>query len=152
MEAIQSFMEHAQRGECWLFLVDELFNGTNTIERLAAGRAVLESLGKSSQVLVTTHDIELQEDLASHYDLYCFQEHPDVEGYFDYRLCRGRTTQRNAILLLERRGFPADIVVSALAYSEHYARMTASADGAQSMTHSAGDATDPADPTSSHDP
>ncbi len=149
MEAIQSFMEHAQRGECRLFLVDELFSGTNTIERLAAGRAVLESLGKSSQVLVTTHDIELQEDLAPHYDLYYFQEHPDVEGYFDYRLRRGRTTQRNAIRLLERRGFPADIVASALAYSEHYARMTGSVDGAQCMSHSAGDASDP---TSSQNP
>lgn len=143
LEAIHAFIEHAWRGECRLFLVDELFNGTNTIERLAAGRAVLESLGDNSQVLATTHDVELQEDLVSRYDLYYFQEDPDVEGYFDYRLRRGRTSQRNAIRLLERKGFPADIVADAMAHSEHYARLTAGVGGTQVTTRAAGSATDP---------
>lgn len=123
LEAIRNFIVKAGRGECGLFLVDELFNGTNTIERLAAGRVILESLADQSLVLATTHDVELQEDLESRYDLYYFQEDPDVEGYFDYRLCRGRSSRRNAIRLLKREGFPDDIVLGALAYSEHYARL-----------------------------
>jgi hypothetical protein len=123
MEAIQGFIESAKQGRCQLFLVDELFNGTNTVERLAAGRAVLESLGAHAQALVTTHDVELQDDVAHLYDLYYFQEDPDVEGFFDYRLRPGRTTRRNAIRLLARHGFPADVVDKALEYTERYARL-----------------------------
>jgi hypothetical protein len=123
MEAIQGFIESAKQGRCRLFLIDELFNGTNTVERLAAGRAVLESLGANAQALVTTHDVELQDDVAHLYDLYYFQEDPEVEGFFDYRLRPGRTTRRNAIRLLARHGFPADVVDKALEYSGHYASL-----------------------------
>lgn len=123
LEAIHSFIESAKRGDCKLFLIDELFNGTNTIERLAAARAVLESLGGNAQALVTTHDVELQDDVARLYDLFYFQEDPDVEGYFDYLLRPGTTSKRNAIQLLARNGFPGDIVANAMKYSEHYASL-----------------------------
>ncbi len=121
MTAIRSFIDRAQRGSCRLFLIDELFNGTNTIERLAAGRAVLERLGRHAQVLVTTHDVELQDDIAGPYDLYYFQEAPDVDGWFDYRLRAGRTDRRNAIQLMARNGFPGDLVTDALTYARFYA-------------------------------
>ena len=124
MEAVQGFIESARQGHCRLFLIDELFNGTNTVERLAAARAVLESLGAHAQALVTTHDVELQDDVAHLYELYYFQEDPDVEGFFDYRLRPGRTTRRNAIRLLARNGFPAEVVDKALEYTQHYARLT----------------------------
>ncbi|MGO3127483.1 MAG: MutS-related protein [Luteimonas sp.] len=123
MTAIQTFIEHADRGTCRLFLIDELFNGTNTVERLAAGRAVLERLGRNAQVLVTTHDVELQDDVTGPYDLYYFQEDPDVDGWFDYRLRPGRTDRRNAIQLLARNGFPADLVADALGYADVYASL-----------------------------
>lgn len=125
LEAIRGFIARAGRGECSLFLVDELFSGTNTVERLAAGRVVLESLADQALVLATTHDVELQEDLGSRYGLYHFQENPDIEGYFDYRLRAGRSSQRNAIRLLEREGFPAGIVAGALAYADHYGQLVA---------------------------
>ena len=118
IEAIHSFIENAEQGHCKVFVIDELFNGTNTIERLAAARAVLESLCRKAQVLVTTHDVELQPALATRYDLYHFQEGPDVEGFFDYRLRTGATTARNAIRLLERMGFPKDIVSDAMAFAD----------------------------------
>ncbi len=121
MTAIQIFIERADRGTCRLFLIDELFNGTNTVERLAAGRAVLERLGRNAQVLVTTHDVELQDDVTGPYDLYYFQEDPDVDGWFDYRLRAGRTDRRNAIQLLARHGFPSDLVSEALKYATAYA-------------------------------
>jgi len=65
-------------------------------------------------VLVTTHDVELQQDLADDYDLYHFQENPDIEGFFDYRLRPGAAVERNAIRLLGRVGFPAEIVDRAM--------------------------------------
>jgi hypothetical protein len=117
IKAILSFIESAGRSECRVFLIDELFSGTNTVERIAAARAVLRSLSSNAQVLVTTHDVELQMLLDERFDLYHFQEDPEVEGFFDYRLRPGRASARNAILLLERMGFPDDIVQDAMAFA-----------------------------------
>lgn len=122
VEAIQSFIEKAKQGACSVFVIDELFSGTNTVERLAASRAVLESISRYAQVFVTTHDIELQSMLANSYDLYHFQEDPDVEGFFDYQLRPGPTGTRNAIRLLHRLGFPDDIVTSAMNYADQNSR------------------------------
>jgi hypothetical protein len=116
VEAILSFIQSAQRGGCRIFLIDELFSGTNTAERIAAAQAVLRSISSSAQVLVTTHDIELQELLGERFDLYHFQEDPDIEGFFDYRLRPGRARERNAIRLLERLGFPEEVVQDAMAF------------------------------------
>lgn len=117
MEAILSFVESAGRGDFRVFLIDELFSGTNTVERIAAARAVLKSISENAQVLVTTNDVELQALLGESFDLYHFQEDPDVEGFFDYRLRTGRATERNAIRLLERMGFPEKIVQNAMDFA-----------------------------------
>ncbi|MEO8779970.1 MAG: hypothetical protein ABI389_15040 [Rhodanobacter sp.] len=114
VERLQTFIEYAKQQRCRVFVIDELFSGTNTIERLAIARAVLEQLGRDAQVLVTTHDVELQQDLSDDYDLYHFQENPDIEGFFDYRLRPGAAVDRNAIRLLGRVGFPSDIVARAM--------------------------------------
>lgn len=114
IERLQCFIECASRGDCAVFIVDELFNGTNTVERIAIARAVLERLSRHAQVLVTTHDVELQQYLAGNFDLYHFQESPDIEGFFDYRMRSGAAVERNAIRLLGRVGFPADVVARAL--------------------------------------
>jgi hypothetical protein len=114
IERLQTFIEYARQHRCRVFVIDELFSGTNTIERIAIARAVLEQLGMEAQVLVTTHDVELQQDLAGNYDLYHFQENPDIEGFFDYRLRPGAAVERNAIRLLGRVGFPDEIVARAM--------------------------------------
>lgn len=114
VERLQTFIDYARQHRCRVFVIDELFSGTNTIERIAIARAVLEQLGLDAQVLVTTHDVELQQDLSDDYDLYHFQENPDIEGFFDYRLRLGAAVDRNAIRLLERVGFPAEIVARAM--------------------------------------
>jgi DNA mismatch repair ATPase MutS len=117
IEAILSFIESAKRGDRSVFLIDELFSGTNTVERIAGARAVLQSISSKAQILVTTHDVELQALLGQRFDLYHFQENPDVEGFFDYRLRPGRATERNAIRLLERMGFPEEIVQRAMTFA-----------------------------------
>lgn len=117
IETIGLFIEKGRQGDLTVFVIDELFNGTNTVERIAAARAVLESLCSNALVLVTTHDVELQDCLVNHYELYHFQEEPEVEGFFDYRLRPGAATDRNAIKLLQRMGFPDDVVANAMAYA-----------------------------------
>ncbi|MGH8190584.1 MAG: MutS-related protein [Rhodanobacteraceae bacterium] len=118
VETIHSFLDRQARGGCTIFAIDELFSGTNTVERVAIARAVLESLGRRSLVLATTHDVELQAFLGDHYDLFHFQEDPKVDGFFDYRLRPGPTTERNAIRLLGEIGFPDGIIANAMKYAE----------------------------------
>ena len=75
-----------------LFLLDEIFKGTNTVERISAGKAVLSALTKGGNIIfVSTHDIELADLLKDEYELYHFSEkvnHKTVD--FDYKLKDGK--------------------------------------------------------------
>jgi hypothetical protein len=61
LERILTLLQAARGETLHLFLIDELFRGTNTVERLAAATAVLGELAERHTVLATTHDLELQE-------------------------------------------------------------------------------------------
>ena len=70
-----------------IFLLDEIFKGTNTIERISAGKAVLSALAKNNLVFVSTHDVELTDLLKDEYELYHFSEkvqEKNVDFDFDY--------------------------------------------------------------------
>ena len=118
LERILSFVQRAERDGRGVFIIDELFRGTNTPERVAAGKAVLESLGAHAQVLVATHDIELQHLLGPSFLTFHFVEDPELPEVFDYRLHPGISTSRNAINLLEKLGFPPAIVREARRLSD----------------------------------
>jgi len=114
IEGIQQFIELAKKNDNYLFLIDEIFRGTNTIERLATSTAVLDYLNYSNRVLVTTHDIELQYLLKNKFDAYHFSE--QVENgkfYFDYKIVRGSFSKGNAIKLLEIMEYPEEITIRA---------------------------------------
>lgn len=98
-----------------LFLLDELFKGTNTVERIAAGKAVLSYLNRGNDlVFVSTHDIELTGHLHHTYDLYHFSEEiVDEQIVFDYTLKAGGVKTRNAIQILALNGFPAEVIQEA---------------------------------------
>jgi hypothetical protein len=117
IETIDAFIREGTSGGNRILVIDEPFSGTNTVERIAVARAVLEALETRAIVLVTTHDVELQAMLGDRYALYHFQEDPDTDGWFDYRLRSGPATDRNAIRLLDRLGFPRDITANALTYA-----------------------------------
>lgn len=107
--------ESSKEGNC-LFILDELFKGTNTLERISAGKAILSYLNKGKHiVLVSTHDIELTDLLVQQqYQLYHFAEHVENnELSFDYKLKEGPLTTRNAIKILELYKYPSDIITDA---------------------------------------
>ena len=114
IEGIQRFIELAKNNDNYLFLIDEIFRGTNTIERLATSTAVLDFLNHSNKVLVTTHDIELQYLLKNKFDAFHFSE--QVENgkfYFDYKIVGGSYSKGNAIKLLEIMDYPEEITARA---------------------------------------
>ena len=98
-----------------LFILDEVFKGTNTIERISAAKAILSYLNHNNNiVIISTHDIELSEMLESEYDLYHFTETiEDGELYFDHKIKCGQLKTRNAIKLLELANYPTDIISEA---------------------------------------
>ncbi len=99
----------------FLFLLDELFRGTNTTERIAAGAAVLECLVQSGDMaVVATHDEELLGFIAGAYSPWHFSESVTQRGLeFDYILRPGPATARNAIALLATLGAPDQVVARA---------------------------------------
>jgi DNA mismatch repair ATPase MutS len=102
----------------YLLLLDELFKGTNTQERIAANKAVLAYLQPRSWVVAATHDGELGALLQSCFVEYHFCETVTADDwYFDYRLKAGPLTTRNAIRLLARLHYPAQVVAAAQALS-----------------------------------
>jgi len=121
---VRDLVRAAKSGRPHLFLLDELFRGTNTIERIAAGKAVLTHLARGPHVtLVSTHDIELVPLLAASHAPYHFREEvADGSLVFDYRLRPGPSSTRNAIALLASAGYPEDLVEDALRTVEALAR------------------------------
>ena len=119
LDAIQYLVQQTENTSGFnLFVLDELFKGTNTMERIAGAKGVLEYLIKGNNlVMVSTHDLELADLLSPAYSLYHFEESVEDGGYvFDYKLKKGVLKSRNAVRLLEVSGFPAEIIDAANAY------------------------------------
>ena len=117
VEALLDLVKASQRPEQHLFLLDELFRGTNAVERIAAGEAVLRELvpdevdREGDFVIAATHDGELVDLLRDRYVSCHFGDSVGTDGLrFDYRLLPGPATSRNAISLLEINGAPESLV------------------------------------------
>ena len=92
-----------------LYLLDEVLQGTNSIERGIAVRAVVRHLLEARAIgVMTTHDLALadEEPLKSAARLAHFTEqvHADGTMTFDYRLRPGLATSTNALRLMQLIG------------------------------------------------
>ena len=124
VENVLALVNATQSGRQYLFLLDELFRGTNTIERVAAAKAILEYINRGDNiVMIATHDIELAELLDQQYESHHFREiiH-DEQMSFDFKLQRGTSSTRNAIAILGMFGYPQSIVAGALKAVDQLAR------------------------------
>ena len=107
---------HASRQDIpCLCLVDEIFRGTNSIERISASAEVLRYLARQNDlVFAATHDLELTRLVTEFYINYHFQEEIGEQGIlFNYRLREGPAETRNAIRLLRYVGYPEEIIEAA---------------------------------------
>lgn len=115
IELILEFIKMSSNEKKYLFVIDEILRGTNTVERVSAATSVLQFLGKNNVVLVTTHDVELQDLLKEVYVMYHFNEQIENNTiYFDYKIKEGPCLSRNAIKLLELKGYPESIIKNSL--------------------------------------
>jgi len=111
VNVMASLLAQADLSHQNLFVLDEVFKGTNTIERISAAKAILSYLNrKDNIVVVSTHDIELADMLDHEYDLYHFTETVENnELHFDHRIKAGQLRTRNAIKILELSNYPTDV-------------------------------------------
>ncbi len=115
VESILRLIQASKSDTIHLFIMDEIFRGTNSVERLAASAEVLQHLVNGKDyTLVATHDLQLTELLNSNHRNFHFRETVSKEGLsFDYKLHSGSSKTRNAIALLEYAGYPKSIVENA---------------------------------------
>lgn len=105
---IKTIVERVKENKKVFFLLDELFKGTNSVDRHAGAKALIKQLGdKGATGLVSTHDLELC-DLANEYTKvqnYHFQEfYINNELKFDYKIREGAATTRNGLYLIKLAG------------------------------------------------
>jgi hypothetical protein len=96
-----------------LFLLDELFHGTNSHDREIGARAVLRKLLDAGAMgLITTHDLALTDiarDLGPRAQNVHFADHfRNGNLAFDYRLCSGVVPHSNALALMRAVGLEVD--------------------------------------------
>lgn len=119
VDELKKFISFSENSGDYLFLIDEIFRGTNTIERLAASTAVLKYLNKQNKVLVTTHDIELQYLLQNRFEMFHFSEQVENNEYFfNYKIQKGPAKSGNAIKLLEIENYPVSLTEEAFTIVE----------------------------------
>lgn len=106
---LRGIMDAARQGLPVLYLIDEIFRGTNSVDRIAGAREVLLQLARlGAHGLVSTHDLELGLLAESHAELFRnshFSEHfENGKIRFDFKLHEGISTTRNAIHLMQLAG------------------------------------------------
>ncbi|MBQ8946790.1 MAG: hypothetical protein IJ058_08270 [Lachnospiraceae bacterium] len=117
MDMYLSDMEDKNRSRLLhVCFIDELLNGTNTEERIAACTQILKKMdSQGMRVMAATHDIELTGLLAGQYDNYHFEEDlSEGDVRFSYLLKTGPSKSRNAIKLLDRLGFDKELTEKAV--------------------------------------
>ena len=109
LKAIVDAAEQRREGRVVLYLLDEILQGTNSLERGIAVRGIVRHLLEAGAIgALTTHDLAVASapPLDSAARLVHFTETVDQEGRmsFDYRLRPGLATSRNALRLMELIG------------------------------------------------
>lgn len=105
---IKMIVENTKKSSKVFFLLDELFKGTNSIDRHLGAKALIKQLGdQGASGLISTHDLEL---------CSLEQEYPRIKNYhfreyylnnklkFDYKIRNGASTTRNAKYLIKLAG------------------------------------------------
>jgi DNA mismatch repair ATPase MutS len=92
-----------------LFLLDELFSGTNSHDRRIGTESIVRNLVDRGAIgMVTTHDLaltQIAESLGPRAANFHFEDHlENGRLHFDYRLCPGVVQTSNALQLMRSIG------------------------------------------------
>lgn len=109
MLKIKNIVEASKEGKPILFLLDEIFKGTNSKDRHTGAKILIKQLSRKGNIgFVSTHDIELGElekESNSRVKNYHFSEYYyDNKICFDYKIKMGVSNTRNAMYLMKLAG------------------------------------------------
>jgi MutS domain V len=112
---IRGIADLAGRKPAPLFLLDELFQGTNSHDRKIGAEALLLNLIDRGAIgLTTTHDLALtaiaEQSAGRAVNVHFEDELRDGELIFDYRMKPGPVTHSNALALMKAVGLPVSSI------------------------------------------
>ncbi|MDO4764797.1 MAG: hypothetical protein Q4A29_01955 [Eubacteriales bacterium] len=101
-DAIKRMLLLSNRPYCTLFLIDEIFKGTNPVERIASATEICLALAAANTLgFVATHDLQLIPQIPSYLPYYFTENVTKEDLNFDYKIHPGITSTRNAVKILE---------------------------------------------------
>jgi hypothetical protein len=108
---IRSIVDLCERQTVPLFLLDELFQGTNSHDRkIGAEALLLDLIDRGAIGLTTTHDLALtaiaEQSGGRAVNVHFEDQLKDGELIFDYRMKPGPVTHSNALALMKAVGLP----------------------------------------------
>ena len=107
---IKAMAKYKEKDVPMICLIDEIFKGTNSADRIVGAREAITRLaGEKCITLVSTHDFELcdlEDKDKNRADNYHFEEYYDNDELkFDYKIRSGKCTTTNALAILRLAGF-----------------------------------------------
>ena len=105
---VKGIVDGTKRNERIFFLLDEIFKGTNSIDRHEGAVVLINQLLKGDTLgLVSTHDLELcdmekNNEFVSNY--YFKEYYKNNKIMFDYKIRQGVSKTRNAKYLMKMAG------------------------------------------------
>ncbi len=103
---IKKMIEYSQLKQPMICFIDEIFKGTNSLDRIAGAKATIEKLSLEHCIFfMTTHDFELCQAQGINVSNYHFDEYyKDDKIYFDYLIHKGQSQTTNGQFLLKQLG------------------------------------------------
>lgn len=104
---IKKIIDHSEKDKDMIFLIDEIFTGTNSVDRILGAKNVIANLNRTNVIgAITTHDLELcQLDENDRIENFYFKDKYDGKSItFDYKLNKGKSTSTNAKNLMNLAG------------------------------------------------
>lgn len=103
---IKSMIDFSDQQVPLICLIDEIFKGTNSLDRIAGAKATIERLSQPHVfTFLTTHDVELCQSQLIEVQNQHFEEYYDNQKiYFDYLIKDGKSQTTNGQFLLKQLG------------------------------------------------
>ena len=113
VKRLKALLDEIEKSGCPVFfLIDEIFRGTNNIERLKGSSTLIKKLAETNAVgAVATHDLELVKlsEKNSKLKNYHFKEDiKDGKMIFNYKLNDGPCPTTNALKIMKIEGLPVE--------------------------------------------
>ena len=95
-----------------LFLIDEIFRGTNNVERLKGSTSYIKKLAETDSLgAIATHDLELVKLSEEIHKVRNYHFKEDIKNgrmLFDFRLNKGPCPTTNALKIMKLEGLPVE--------------------------------------------